>query len=99
MSEHSVKIFQLNPCDWWAGYDLESVIEEYKLQMDVDDSELKNPHEITDLDMQRLKFVDGDDPINADGTPGGTLSFRDALDQMIALDPNQFPCFFASTEY
>lgn len=99
MSTEAVKIFQLNPSDWWAGYDLESVIAAFKLEMDLDDSEIKDPHEITDLDMQRLKFADGDDPINADGTLGGTLSFRDALNHMIALDPNQFPCFFASTEY
>lgn len=92
------KVFQLNHCDWWAGYDLESVKTAYLAEMEFDESEMKNPHEVSDLDMERLKFVDGDDPINADGTLGGTQSFREQLNIMVARG-QQFPCYFASTEY
>lgn len=41
-------------------------------------------HELSDEELDRLKFVDGDDPINADGTPGGTLTFREALARCVA---------------
>jgi len=105
MSEQKPRVFQLNEFDWWAGFDLESVKAAYLKEMGYEDSRLMDvrdafddPHEVADLDMERLKFVDGDDPINADGTPGGTRSFREQLDLMIAKG-EQFPCFFASTEY
>jgi hypothetical protein len=100
------KIFQLNYCDWWAGYDLESVMAAYRKEMteghfapcDPNDDIFDEPHELSDADMERLKFVDGDDPINADGTPGGTRSFREELRRQVERG-DEFPCFFASTEY
>jgi hypothetical protein len=98
MNEQKPTVFQLNEFDWWAGYDLESVKSAFLYETGFDEGQLDNPHEVADLDMERLKFVDGDDPINADGTPGGTRSFREQLDLMIARG-EQFPCFFASTEY
>jgi hypothetical protein len=45
-----------------------------------------------------LNFVDGDDPINTDGTVGGILTFRQALARCAARG-DSFPQFFASTEY
>ena len=105
MSEPKPTVFQLNEFDWWAGNDLESVKAAYLKEMGYEDSRLMDvrdafdePHEVSDLDMERLKFVDGDDPINADGAPGGTRTFREQLNLMIDRG-EAFPCFFASTEY
>jgi hypothetical protein len=104
-----VKIFQLNDWDWWAGYDLESVKAAYLKELGFTDpwdieNAFDDPHELSDEELDRLKFVDGDDPINEDGTPGGTRTFREQLNRIIAerdasLDAAYFPCFFASTEY
>lgn len=95
--DDTIKVFKLNDCDWWAGSDLDSVVAAYKEQTG-EDAELDNPHELNDAAMHKLKFVDGDDPINADGTPGGEITFRDELDIMIRRG-DSFPCFFASTEW
>jgi hypothetical protein len=95
-----IKIFKMTDCDWWAGLDLESCIadtvREYGLPRD--EAVDPNAHELTDEELDRFKFIDGDDPINADGTPGGSRTFREQL----ALQVNRgdtFPQFFASTEY
>lgn len=101
MSE--IKIFKLNDCDWWAGEDLDSVKSAYLREMDITDlqgieSAFDDPRELFDEEMDRLKFVDGDDPINADGTPGGTLTFRAALSRCIERG-DTFPQLFASTEF
>lgn len=98
LSSSLVKVYQVNSCDWWAGYDLESVIAAFKESMGFDDDEVENPHELCAGCMERLKFVDGDDPINADGTPGGKLTFREALQRMVDRG-DALPCFFANTEY
>jgi len=103
MSE--IKVYQLNDCDWWAGHDLDSVKLAYARDVGfetVAEAEAANVfycmHELTAEEMAAQKFVDGDDPINADGTPGGELPFREALQRMIDRG-DTFPCFFASTEY
>lgn len=96
-NEQTVKVFQLNDCDWWAGHDLESAIASFKEEMMTTDDCLRDPHELSSEDMERLKFFDGDDPVNADETPGGILTFRAALDRLIKRG-EKFPCFFATTE-
>jgi hypothetical protein len=98
----SIKVFRMNDWDWWAGETESVTIAAYLEERDFFEGELptdavKDPRELSDEEMETLKFVDGDDPINADGTPGGTLTFRAALDQMISRG-DKFPCYFASTE-
>ena len=88
----AVKVFKLNQCDWWAGEDLETVKAAYLAEMGVD-SEIDNPHEVTDLELQTLKFVEGDDPVPEEG-----WTFKQQLDFMVLYD-RKFPCFFASTEW
>lgn len=90
-----VKIFALNDCEWWAGYDIESVKAAFLSQGYGDEGSFDDPRELTDLDMNQLTWVtdlasfpEGDVPI----------TFRERLAQMVA-DGEAFPCFFASTEY
>lgn len=95
-----IKIFKLDDCTWWAGADLESCIVDAMREYGLPRDEVADPdaHELSGEELDRLKFVDGDDPINADGTPGGTRSFRDELARQVARG-DAFPQFFASTEY
>jgi hypothetical protein len=95
-----IKIFKLDDCTWWAGADLESCIADAMREHDLPRDEVADPdaRELSNEELDRLKFVDGHDPINADGTPGATLSFRDALARHVTRG-DAFPRFFASTEY
>lgn len=93
----TMKVFQLNQSDWWAGSDLDSVIAAFRAELGAD-ATIDNPHELSDEELDRLKFVDGDDPINSDGTPGGWRTFREELARSVAVGQT-FPCFFASTEW
>jgi hypothetical protein len=76
-TETTIKVFRLDDCTWWVGADLESCItdamRDYQLpRKDVADADA---HELSDEELDRLNFVEGDDPINTDGTTGGTLTF------------------------
>lgn len=102
MNNSEIKVFQLNEFDWWAGENLESVKADYVSENGLGDDEsdrpFVDPHELSDADMDRLHFVDGDEPINEDGTRGGKKTFREELALMV-MRGDSFPCFFASTEY
>ena len=98
--DDTIKVFRLDDCTWWAGNDLESCIADAMREYQLPRNEVADAdaHELSDQELDRLQFVDGDDPINTDGTPGGTLSFREALARCVARG-DSFPQFFASTEY
>lgn len=88
-----IRIFALNDCDWYAGADLESCIQDYlEMTSAAREDVIENPHELDDEAMDRLVFVDdtGDTTVRR--------SFREQLDRMIA-EGVEFPNFFASTEY
>lgn len=92
MSE-KIKIFKLNDCDWWAGSDLESVKADYLKttgETELDDT-FDEPYELSDALMERLKFRRDDDNHTE-------VTFKEELARQIA-EGQEFPCFFASTEY
>lgn len=101
-NEEPVKIFNMDDCTWIAARTLDDAwkgladffgyksVEE--LRADYVDY---TPTELIDEDLDRLCFVD-----DVDGpAPESGRTFREQLDAMIASNPNQFPCFFATTEY
>ncbi len=85
------KVYQINDCDWWAGYGLESTKAAYIEETGVTaEDAFDEPRELTDEDMMRLQFTgDGESLL---------ISFHEQLDKMIS-ENIEFPCFFASTEY
>jgi hypothetical protein len=99
-TETTIKVFRLDDCTWWAGADLESCIADAMREYQLPRQDVANAdaHELSDEELDRLNFVDGDDPINTDGTTGVTLTFRQALARCVARG-DSFPQFFASTEY
>lgn len=91
MSEQIIKIFAINDCDWWAGYDLESCIVAAMSETGMARDELLGwgeAHELTDEEMDTLKFVDDD---------GQQSTFREHLELSFRRD-GAVPYFFASTE-
>lgn len=87
------KVFQINDCDWWAGYDLESTKAAYVKETGVPPEDaFDNPRELTDEEMDALLCVDDDRPNKE------PLTFRQELDRMIK-EGFKFPWFFASTEF
>lgn len=95
-----VKVFQINDCDWWAGYDAESVLAAYMQETGCDREEALGiidgiyPQELTEDDLLTNMITNDSD----DGEEKEKEPFREALDKMIASGL-PFPCFFASTEY
>ena len=96
--EEVVKIFKLNDCDWYAAEDMESAIRQImydtgNIREDCVDS---SAHELTDDEMDRLRFID--DRENDEDAEDGSRSFREQLALMVERG-DSFPCPFASTEF
>ena len=94
----AINIYRMNDCDWWAtekGPD--DAILEYMAftgcsREEATDAADSMPDLVPDSKLDQLQFHwDGD-------RAGGTISFRAALDRMIA-EGQQFPTLFASTEF
>lgn len=100
-----IKIFAMNECDWYAaatpeeakrglaenmGYEsVKAMYEDWAIEGE--------PHELSDWDLDRLRVKceaedGGYDP------DGEEQTFRARLAEMVA-DGEEFPCFFASTEF
>jgi hypothetical protein len=103
--ENEIKIFQMNDCDWYAGATADDAIRGMAENLCFETTPegiaemckeyTVEPVELTAEDMERKMFVDLDE----DGTPDTVeRSFRAQLDNMIASG-EEFPCFFASTEF
>jgi hypothetical protein len=103
-----IKIFAMNDYDWFSAASVEDALRAMADQhgfpdtpegiaaLQVEYGEM-TPAEISEADMDRLKFVDTDeDGERVDGAE--TVTFREHLAEMIR-DGEKFPCFFASTEY
>jgi hypothetical protein len=90
-----VRVWKLDDYDWWAGYSLESVIAAARAECGqecYEDAET-DAMEMDDADMQRYTFND------PDSEPGKQkLTFAAELQRRIDAG-EQFPQFFASTEY
>lgn len=94
-----MKIFKLNDCDWWAGEDLEQTIATAMHDMNIPREDVIDDymHELTDEELDRLRFVD--DSYNYDeDDPKHSRSFREQLALMVERG-DSFPCLFASTEF
>lgn len=91
---NEIKIFRVNDYEWWAGESLESIRAAYKERTGIDpdsDEGFDHPREIGELGMSKLVFFD-------DGPELANQTFREYLDHLIACG-QEFPCFFAGTEY
>ena len=92
-----IHVFQVNDYDWWAGTDTASIRPAYQKfngfrDVDMDeDTFYMDVDPLSDEAMNRLVFTDTEGY-----TPDHT--FKEELDAMIARG-QEFPCFFASTEY
>ena len=88
-----IKIFSMNDCDWVAARSLEEAKKYYREKHwsgdDSDQTVFDDPHELDGSAMNRLQFSDDD---------GSKRTFAAQLALLIAQG-QEFPCFFASTEY
>jgi hypothetical protein len=98
-----IKIFNMDDCTWVAAKDVDDAwqglaswmgqsVEETRADYEDKDNP---PQELTDADLDRLKFVDD----MGESSSETTRTFREQLSVMMEADPDQFPCFFATTEY
>ena len=88
----TLKVFAMNEYDWMAGADLESCVSLYLAEYAGGlprDEVLDEPHKLSDSEMDRIEYVDPD---------GERCTFREQLEKLVASG-QQFPAFFASTEY
>ncbi|MCU1285917.1 MAG: phiPLPE 70 [Acidobacteriales bacterium] len=94
MEAATIKVFEVNDTEWWAGTDLESIKTAYKeitgIDPDDEDEGFQDPHALTDEEMETLQFSDDD---------GSKRSFREQLELMVAAEREKFPTMFATTEY
>jgi hypothetical protein len=107
MREHAartVKVFKINACDWYAAASADDAIRAMAdwngynetpegIALMCRECEVY-PVELTDDEMNMTQFalIDGDEQYI------GRISFRERLDEM-QMDGEEFPTFFASTEY
>ena len=56
-----MKIFAMNQCDWMAAENLESAAAAYLKDYASDYDPECDPHELTDEDMDRMRFHDDED--------------------------------------
>lgn len=90
-----VKVFKLNDYEWWAGESLDSIRPAYLEATGIDpDSEegFDHPRELSDEELQKktIHFDEGEAPDKS--------TFKEYLNELIAKG-QEFPCYFAGTEY
>ena len=91
-----IKVYKINGCDWYAGFDMESAIEQACKDTGLDREELiEDPHELSAEDMDRLIFVDEEED---DQGEKRRYTFRQQLNNYI-INGEKPPFMFASTEY
>jgi hypothetical protein len=86
---HNVKIFRLNPLEWWAGYDLTSVKSAYLGETRVANEEAFDDEE--ELPREAMKTL----RIYANPYSRESRTFQAELARMVA-EGQEFPCHFAS---
>jgi hypothetical protein len=91
----NMRIFRMNDCDWWLATTLEAAKADYKHQTGIDLEDIEDAREVTEEEMDRLKFIE-----NYDGPKSGWIkrTFREELQRRIT-DGEAKPGCFASTEY
>ncbi len=52
------QVFRMNDCDWWIGYDLESVVKDYVSHTGQTTEEVMDddPRMLTPMELRKLKF-------------------------------------------
>ena len=85
-----VHVFEMNDCDWIAAETLEQARGYYKGIVGEDEEEAR---QLTEEELGELVFVEGDDR-----DEGRHISFLQHLEELVSQG-QQFPCYFASTEY
>lgn len=96
----AIRIFIINDCDWWAGdCTPQEILDAYLKETGCTREEAMGdldslPTELSDADLDRLKFVVCDDT----GPLDPPRTFRTQLAMMVA-EGATFPCAFATTEY
>jgi hypothetical protein len=91
----TIKVFAMNDCDWMAAATAEEASAAYSLfnHLDIPAEEmLEFPRELTDKEMDKLRFVD------TEVQPEAHRTFREQLQHIIEAGET-FPTFFASTEF
>jgi hypothetical protein len=87
--QQNVKVFRLNPFNWWAGYDPISVKLAYLGETGLAQEEcFEGPEEIPEGAMKTLR-------IYLNPYAKGSRSFQEELAHMVATG-QEFPCHFAS---
>lgn len=98
-----VKIYKMNDCDWVAAKTPEEALKWYievcweGIEDDAD-TDIDTVHELTEEELDSLKFWDVDDPL-VEENGMRTYPFREALRIMIEDQEEEPPFLFASTEY
>jgi hypothetical protein len=87
---HNLKIFRLNPFDWWAGYDLKSVKLAYLRETGAAEEVFYEEEELPQAAMKTLRVYP-----NPYGKESRT--FQEELARMVA-GGQEFPCYFASRQ-
>jgi hypothetical protein len=85
---HDVKLFRLNPFDWWAGYDLTSVRLAYLRETGAVKEAFEEVEELPQEAMKTLR-------IYANPYAKESITFQEELAWMLARG-QEFPCYFAS---
>ena len=85
---HDVKIFRLNPFDWWAGYDLKSVKLAYLRETGAAKEAF---YEEEELGLEAMKTL----RVYPNPYVKESRTFQEELARMVARG-QEFPCYFAS---
>lgn len=88
----TVKIFQVNDYEYWAGETLEETTKACLEEWGMEEEALDEPHEITDEEMDTLTVTDDEGPERR------TIPFRQALNELVA-GGQEFPCLFAANDW
>ena len=87
----NLKIFRLNPFDWWAGYDLKSVKLAYLRETGAAKEAFYEEEELAQGAMQTLRVYPN--PYAKE-----SRTFQEELARMVARG-QEFPCYFASRHF
>jgi hypothetical protein len=85
---NNVRIFRLNPFDWWAGYDLKSVQLAYLRETGAAKEAFYEEEELSQEAMKTLRVYPS--PYAKE-----SRTFQEELARMVARG-QEFPCYFAS---
>lgn len=90
-----MKIFNLDDVEFWIGESLESCVDEAMRTCGTDAEDYESAHELSDADLDRMKFQDTDEDDRPLGEP---RTFREQMAREIA-EGGAFPRLFAVNDY